>query len=169
MTFALHDTFEQITHQVTIANGDCLSLMSAIADGSVDLILCDLPYGVTQNDWDKPIDFPEMWACFDRVAKENAAVALFAQQPFASSLVMSNRKNFRYEWIWKKPRPSGHLDANRRPMRAHESILVFYRHQPTYNPQLRPGEAYIAKSGRKTSNYGDYKVHTTVSGGGASL
>lgn len=119
----------------TLWHGDCLELMTSIPDRSVDMIFADLPYGTTNCDWDIRIPFDQLWQHWNRVAKENAAIVLTGQQPFTTDIVSSNRKHFRYEIIWEKTQKLGFLDANRKPLRAHENILVFYRKQPTYNPQ----------------------------------
>lgn len=122
-----------------IDNTDCLEGMKSIPDGSVDMVLCDLPYGITHNKWDTAIPFEPLWEQYNRVLKPNGVAALFAVQPFASALVMSNPKNFRYEWVWVKTQPKGHLNAKKMPMRAHENILVFYRKKPAYYPQMTHG------------------------------
>jgi DNA modification methylase len=140
---------------MTLLHGDCLDLLSTIEAGSVDAIVADLPYGTTQNRWDAVIPFDAMWKAFERVCKPNAAIVLTAAQPFTSALVMSNPRAFRYEWIWEKPKATGHLNAKKQPMKAHESALVFYRSQATYNPQMGEGEPYRWNSKRKHSeNYG---------------
>ena len=115
--------------------GDCLELMKEIGSGTVDMILCDLPYGSTQCKWDVIIPFEKLWPEYERVIKENGAIVLFAAQPFAAVLATSNLKLFRYEIIWEKPSATGFLNAKKQPLRAHENILVFYKSQPTYNPQ----------------------------------
>ncbi|MBR2520344.1 MAG: site-specific DNA-methyltransferase [Selenomonadaceae bacterium] len=125
-----------------IFNEDCISGMSKLADGSVDSIICDPPFQSTDCAWDKRIPIDEMWEQFNRVTKQNAAIVLFAQLPFAVDLINANRKMFRYEWIWSKPKACGFLNANRMPLRAHENILVFYRALPTYNPQWSTGKPY---------------------------
>ena len=114
--------------------GDCLERMKEIAAGSVDMVLCDLPYGTTQNKWDVCIPFEPLWEQYHRVCKKNAAIVLFSQQPFTTDLVNSNRKEFRYEWIWNKKLSTGFLNANKIPLKQHENILVFYKKLPTYNP-----------------------------------
>lgn len=123
----------------TIKQGDCFELMRDIPDGSVDMILCDLPYGTSACRWDTIIPFKPLWDEYNRVLKENGACVLFSCQPFTSKLIMSNIKNFRYEWIWHKTQAKGHLNAKKMPMRAHENIEVFYRKPPTYNPQMTHG------------------------------
>lgn len=129
---------------VTIGRGDCLELMDTLASGTVDLILCDLPYGTTSCPWDAVIPFGTLWGHYQRVLKPAGAVVLTACQPFASHLVLSNLPWYRYELIWEKTMATGFLDANRKPMRCHENILVFARGRTTYNPQMEPGEAYTA-------------------------
>ena len=125
-----------------IFNEDCLNGMSKLADGSVDAIICDPPFASTYCGWDKRVSIEEMWAQFNRVTKHDAAIVLFSQLPFAVDLINANRKMFRYEWCWHKPKACGFLNANRIPLRAHENILVFYRALPTYNPQFSTGKPY---------------------------
>jgi site-specific DNA-methyltransferase (adenine-specific) len=115
--------------------GDCLDIMPTIPAGSVDMVLCDLPYGTTACKWDSVIPFEPLWREYRRICKPNAAVVLTASQPFTSALVMSNPKMFRYEWIWRKQKPTGFLDARRKPLKDHESILVFCSVAARYNPQ----------------------------------
>ena len=122
-----------------LQQGDCLELMKDIPDKSIDLILCDLPYGTTANKWDIVIPFDKLWAQYNRIIKDNAAIILFSQMPFGANLIMSNPKMFRYEWIWEKDNGTGFLNAKKMPLKKHENILVFYKHLPTYNPQMREG------------------------------
>lgn len=114
--------------------GDCLERMKEIGSGSVDMILCDLPYGTTCCSWDAVIPFEPLWEQYERVIKENGAIVLFAAQPFAAVLATSNLKLFRYEWIWEKAAATGFFNAHFQPLRAHENILVFYKAKPTFNP-----------------------------------
>ena len=114
--------------------GDCLELMKDIPSGSIDMILCDLPYGTTACKWDTIIPFDKLWEQYERIIKQNGAIVLTASQPFTSALVMSNPKLFRYEWIWIKNRGSNFAQANKMPIKEHESVLVFYKKLPTYNP-----------------------------------
>lgn len=114
--------------------GDCLERMKQIETGTVDMILCDLPYGTTCCSWDAVIPFEPLWEQYKRVIKENGAIVLFSAQPFTAVLAASNLDMFRYEWIYEKPNATGFMNANKQPMRAHENILVFYKSQPTYNP-----------------------------------
>ncbi len=123
-------------HSPQMYLGDCLDLMRKLSDRSVDLILCDLPYGTTDCNWDAALPLEEMWACYARVIKCNGAIALTATQPFSSALVMSQPDWFRYEWVWQKTKATGFFNAKKQPLRAHESVLVFYRKPPTYNPQM---------------------------------
>lgn len=133
-------------------HGCCLERMTEIPDGSVDMVLCDLPYGTTVCKWDAVIPFEPMWAAYRRICKKNAAIVLTANQPFTSALVMSNAKAFKYEWIWKKNRGTNPLSVNFQPLRNHESVLVFYQSAPTYNPQMTSGKPY---GGFKSSTNAD--------------
>jgi site-specific DNA-methyltransferase (adenine-specific) len=138
--------------KIKLMQGDCLELMKGIADKSVDMILCDLPYAVTANQWDSIIPFDSLWEQYERVISENGAIVLTAQQPFTSSLINSNPKLFKYEWIWVKSKPTGHMNAKRMPMRKHESVLVFSKKSPTYHPQgLKKTNKLI-----KRTNHGNY-------------
>lgn len=149
-----------------IDNTDCLEGLKNIPDKSVDLIVTDPPYGTTRNTWDTIVPFSQLWPELERVTKDNGAVVIFSQQPFTASVVLSNPAIFKYEWIWEKQQGTGHLNAKKMPMKAHENILVFYRSLPTYNPQMRTGYTpYKCKSGRGSSNYGSQDSVTTVSNG----
>ncbi len=147
--------------------GDCLEVMAGLPDASVDMILCDLPYGTTACKWDTVIPFEPLWAQYRRVAKRNAAIVLTAQCPFDKALGASNLPELRYEWIWRKEAGSGHLNAKQAPLKDHENVLVFYRQPPTYNPQMRTGfKPYICKQGTpKSENYGKQTGALTVSDG----
>lgn len=134
-----------------LMQGNCLELMRNIADASVDMVLADLPYGTTQCAWDVVIPFAPLWEQYLRIAKPGAAIVLCAAQPFASLVVASNTADYRYEWIWEKGNATGFLNAKRQPLRAHESAQVFYRRQPTYNPQMTTGHQRRT-SKRKTVN-----------------
>lgn len=142
----------------TLYNEDCLLGMQRIPDGSVDMILCDLPYGTTCNKWDSIIPFEPLWAQYGRLAKKNAAIVLTAQTPFSITLGASNIKWLRYQWIWQKSVKTGFLNASRMPLKSHEQILVFYRRLPTYNPQwgeirARDRNQLICQR-TKSANYG---------------
>jgi len=134
--------------------GDCLEIMMDIPSGIIDMILCDLPYAATaRNTWDVALPFDKLWNAYERIIKENAAIVLTATQPFATRLIASNYKLFRYDLIWEKPLATGFLNANRMPLRSHEHILVFYKHLPTYNPQKTPGKPYKMTRRSDTTNY----------------
>jgi site-specific DNA-methyltransferase (adenine-specific) len=150
----------------TFLLGDCLERMSEIPDGSVDMVLCDLPYGTTQNKWDSVIPFEPLWTHYWRVCKPNAAVVLTAQCPFDKALGASQLQHLKYEWIWEKSKATGHLNAKKQPMKAHENALVFYRQKCLYNPQLIEGEPYKARGGKhRDTNYGPYTSQRENNGG----
>ena len=144
----------------TLHHGDCLTVLPTILSNSVDLILCDLPYGTTQNKWDTVIPLDKLWEQYMRVVKPNAAIVLTASQPFTSTLVQSNLAWFKYDWVWHKEKGTGHLNAKKQPLRDKEDILVFYKNQPTYNPQFTVGTPYSGAKGRnlkkQTASYGAY-------------
>lgn len=120
---------------INLHHGNCLEVMKEIPDKSIDLVLCDLPYGTTKCEWDHIIDFNLLWEQYHRIAKENSAIVLFAAQPFTTKLIYSNFREFRYCWYWKKNNVTGGLFCKYQPMRCLEDICVFYRKAPTYNPQ----------------------------------
>lgn len=152
---------------VTLQQGDCLELLRDLPAGSVDMVFADLPYGVTANKWDTVIPFAPLWEQFLRVGKRNCAYVFTATQPFTSALVHSQKRLFKYELIWEKENGTGFLNAKKQPLRCHESILVFYRGQPTYCAQKTPGKPYICKQGGGTANYGAVRNHyVTESKGG---
>ena len=140
--------------------GDCLELMKGIPDKSIDMILCDLPYGTTRCRWDSVIDFSGLWGGYNRIIKDHGAIMLFSTQPFTAQLVNSNLKYYRYEWIWRKTQAKNHLNAKRQPLRAHENIEVFYKKPPVYNPQMTHGHkrkvatAKYTRENTGTSCYG---------------
>jgi len=155
-----------------IYNEDCLIGMQNIEDKSIDMILCDLPYGQTaRNKWDTVIPFEKLWEQYNRIIKDNGAIILFANGMFTSDLMQSNRKNWKYNLVWDKVLPSGFLNAKRMPMRGHEDICVFYKKLPIYNPQMIEGNAChtkgkaIGKSQEEFSrntNYGELKAVETT-------
>lgn len=148
---------------VTLYQGDCLELMKGIPTKSVDMILCDLPYGTTRNGWDKVIDLQSLFTAYKRLVKIGGVIALFSQQPFTTDLINVNRKQFRYEWIWQKSQGTGHLNAGRMPLKAHENILIFYDKLPTYNPQKTYGNPYYrAKHYKGSTNYGKQDECETI-------
>ena len=120
--------------------GDCLELMKDIPDKSIDMILCDLPYGTTACKWDTVIPFKPLWEQYERVIKDNGAIVLFGQEPFSSNLRSSNFKLYRYDWIWEKDNHTNFLNIKKQPAKRHELISVFYKKQPTYNPQMWEGK-----------------------------
>lgn len=124
-----------IVEDAALYLGDCLELMKQLPDASVDLILCDLPYGTTACAWDSVIPFPLLWAEYRRIAKPSAAIVLTAAQPFTTALIASNMGAFKYEWIYEKTNPKGFLSAKRRPLTAHENVCVFSFGTPPYFPQ----------------------------------
>lgn len=140
-----------------IYHGDCLELMKEIPDKSIDMVLCDLPYGSTQCKWDVIIPFEKLWEQYDRVIKDRGAIVLFGTEPFSSYLRLSNIKNYKYDWVWDKVKGTGFLNAKKQPMRNHELISVFYKKQCTYNPQKTTG--HILKK-----SYRSGKLQTDVYG-----
>ena len=152
-----------------LKQGDCLELMKKIKDCSVDMILCDLPYGVTKNKWDSVIPFESLWEQYSRIIKENGAIILFGQDKFTAKVMLSNEKMHRYNIIWDKISTTGFLNANRMPLRSHEDICVFYKKLPVYNPQKYLGEKSHSKGSKKrntNNNYGEFTMvdNTAVHG-----
>ena len=151
---------------IQLLQGDCLELMKDIPDGSVDMILCDLPYGTTRNAWDSIVPLEPLWDQYRRIIKENGCIALFAQCPFDKVLGCSNLKMLRYEWVWDKRRPTGFLNSRKMPMKQHENVLIFYKKLPTYNPQLTKGKPYITRKKSKSTNYNSFNTqYETVNDG----
>lgn len=157
---------------------DCFEGMSRIDDKSIDMILCDLPYGTTKNKWDKKIPFEPLWKEYKRIIKDDGAIVLFSQQPFTSALIQSNPKLFKYEWIWEKNNGTGFLNVHHAPLKCHENIVVFSKGQAApskngsgnkmvYHPQMEEGgKPYKTVSGKKGhSNYGQYHNVVSVSDG----
>ena len=142
---------------IDLRKGDCLEVMKTIPDGSIDAIITDPPYGTTACKWDSVIDFTLMWEQLNRIIKPNGAIVLFGSEPFSSALRVSNIKNFKYDWVWDKKRCTGFLNAKKQPLRNNEIISVFYKKQPTYNPQ-----PYRKNT---TGNMGKSKEHQTDSYG----
>ena len=137
---------------IDIKEGDCLELMKAIPNQSIDMILCDLPYGTTSCKWDILIPFEPLWEQYKRIIKSNGVIALFGKQPFTSFLVQSNLNWWRYELIWEKEKGTDFGNANRKPLNAHENIEIFYAKQPTYNKQMRSGTPYVKKNYRNNDD-----------------
>ena len=154
-----------------LINGECIEEMKKISDHSIDLILCDLPYGTTRNKWDNIISFDDLWEQYERIIKDNGAIVLFGQDKFTAKCMLSNEKLHRYNLIWDKVLTSGFLNANRMPLRKHEDIMVFYKKLPTYNPQKVKGVPNHIKGkvvGKmnddvlQNNNYGNFKCVETI-------
>jgi len=139
----------------SLFEGDCLEIMKQFPDNSVDMVLCDLPYGTTQNRWDSVIDLDELWKQYKRVVKPNGAIVLTSQGLFTAKLILSNEKMFKYKLVWEKSKPTNFLNSKKQPLRKHEDVCVFYSRQPTYNPEMKKGAAYD-KGIRKDQNSGSY-------------
>ena len=149
---------------VKLQNGDCLKIMKNIKTESIDLIICDLPYGITKNKLDTRLPFDDLWREYERIIKDNGVIILFGQGKFYIDLVNSNLKLFRYDLVWNKVLTSGFLNANRQPLRQHELIAIFYKKQPIFNPQFTIGKPLHGKGNSYKSkeninnNYGKFKV-----------
>ena len=143
--------------------GDCLEIMKSIPDGSIDAIITDPPYGTTACKWDSVIDFELMWEQLNRIIKPNGAIVLFGSEPFSSALRMSNIKNYRYDWIWKKTKGGAFALCNKMPLKRHEIISVFYKKLPTYNPQKTKAPEHLIDK-RKTINNSNTKADNTYKG-----
>ena len=154
---------------ITLYNADCMDAMRDIESETVDMVCADLPYGTTACKWDSVIPIKPMWAEYKRICKPNAAIVLTAAQPFTSMLVMNDPQWFKYEWIWYKNKVTGFLNAKKQPMRNHESILVFYGKQCTYNPQMTHGHKPVNSFTKHTSD-GDTvgKTKLGIKGGGST-
>ncbi|WP_445720328.1 DNA methyltransferase [Flavobacterium sp.] len=150
-----------------VVQGDCLEVMQSIPDKSVNMILCDLPYGTTQNKWDSVIDLQKLWAEYERIIKDDGAIVLTSQGIFTAKLILSNEKLFKYKITWIKSKSTNFLNAKKQPLRKHEDICIFYKKQPTYNPQMSDGEAYDKgiRKDQYTGSYGDFKPKHVKSNG----
>lgn len=153
----------------TIYNEDCLEGMKRIPDKFVDMVCCDLPYGMTNNKWDIVIPMEKLWEEYKRILKDNGVVVLFGNQPFTSYLVMSNLEWFKYSLVWEKNKFSDFMNAKRKPLKIHEDILIFYKNTPTYNPQFTEGEPYVRwntqESVDRQTNYGKLKANVVNNDG----
>ena len=155
--------------RVQIHNEDCLPAMRRMKDNSIDAIITDPPYGTTACKWDSIIPLKPMWEQLNRIIKPNGAIVLFGSEPFSSALRMSNIKNYKYDWIWDKKVSSGFLNAKKQPLRRIENIIIFYKKQPTYNPQFKKRteseiKTFKAKqscNGVGTENYNKYDLIKT--------
>ena len=150
-----------------IVEGDCIKEMKNIPDKSIDMVLCDLPYGTTQNKWDSVIPLQEIWKEYHRIIKDNGAIVLTSQGIFTAKLILSNEKYFKYKIVWEKSKATNFLNAKKQPLRKHEDICVFYKKQPTYNPQMREGEAYNKgiRKNQLTGSYGKFNPVEVKSSG----
>lgn len=145
--------------------GDCLELMKNIPDKSIDMILCDLPYGTTKCKWDVIIPFEGLWEQYNRVIKDNGAIVLFGSEPFSSTLRTSNLKMYRYDWVWNKRKAGNFAQGNIQPLKIHENILVFYKKLPTYNPQKTIAPQICTRNkGKKSVNREDRKASGGIGG-----
>lgn len=151
-----------------VIQGDCLEVMKEFSDKSIDMILCDLPYGTTQNRWDSVIDLEKLWEQYERIIKDNGCIALTAQGLFTAKLILSSEKLFKYKIVWIKSKPTNFLNAKKQPLRKHEDICIFYKKQPTYNPQMTEGEPYDKgiRKDQYTGSYGDFKPRHVKSSSG---
>ena len=150
-----------------VFEGDCLEIMKQLPDKSIDMALCDLPYGTTQNKWDSVIPLGELWQQYRRIVKDDGAIVLTSQGMFTAELMVSNPKMFRYKWIWEKSKSTNFLNAKKQPLRKHEDVCVFYRRQPVYHPQMIDGEPYDKgiRKNQMSGSYGDFQpVHVHSDG-----
>lgn len=155
---------------MTLIQGDCLEKMKDIPDKSIDMILCDLPYGTTQNKWDSVISLDELWKEYERIIKDNGVIALTSQGVFTAQLIISNPKLFKYKFTWVKSKATNFLNAKKQPLRKHEDVCIFYRNhffQPTYNPQMVVGEPYNKgyRKNQLTGSYGEFNTYEVKSDG----
>ncbi|CAK7036901.1 site-specific DNA-methyltransferase [Tissierella sp.] len=150
-----------------IIEGDCMQEMKRIPDQSVDMVLCDLPYGITQNDWDCYLPLDDLWKEYIRIVKKDGAIVLTSSGIFTARLIMSNPKMYKYKWVWEKSKSTNFLNAKKQPLRKHEDVCVFYQKQPYYNPQMRVGDPYDKgiRKDQLCGNYGDFNpVHVKSDG-----
>lgn len=149
---------------IKLLHGDCLELMNDISDNSVDMILCDLPYGTTKCKWDVIIPFDKLWEQYNRIIKDNGAIVLFGSEPFSSYLRISNVKNYKYDWVWDKVKPSGHLNAKIMPLKQHEIISVFCNGKLNYYPIMINQKERVSKNylNNKTDLFGNEKQVTSL-------
>jgi len=141
-----------------VIEGDCLDVMKMIPSNSIDMVLCDLPYGTTQNKWDSIIPLDELWKEYERIVKDNGAIVLTSHGIFTAKLILSNEKMFKYKKVWVKSKATNFLNAKKQPLRKHEDICVFYKKQPLYTPQMSEGDPYNkgVRKNQLTGSYGDF-------------
>lgn len=162
------DKHSPLYHMVNnLYEEDCLQCMQRIPDGTIDMILCDLPYGMTQNQWDSYIPLDQLWQQYLRIIKPNGAIVLTAQGLFTARLILSQPKYYKYSWVWEKSKPTNFLNAKKQPLRKHEDVCVFYKKQPIYHPQMTPGEPYDkgVRKNQLSGSYGEFQpVHVASEG-----
>lgn len=141
-----------------VIEGDCIEVMKKIPNKSIDMILCDLPYGTTQNKWDSVIPLKDLWEQYDRIIKDTGAIVLTSHGIFTAKLILSNEKIFKYKLVWEKSKATNFLNAKKQPLRKYEDICVFYKKQPVYNPQMTKGEPYNkgVRKDQLTGSYGEF-------------
>lgn len=141
-----------------VIQGDCLEVLPKLPDESIDMILCDLPYGTTQNKWDCEIPLDKLWKQYERIIKPRGIIALTAHGIFTAKLIMSKERLFKYKIVWEKSKPTNFLNAKKQPLRKHEDICIFYKRQPVYHPQMSDGEPYTkgVRKNQLTGCYGDF-------------
>lgn len=147
--------------------GDCIEIMKQFPDNCIDMVLCDLPYGTTQNKWDSVIPLGELWHEYMRIVKDNGAIVLTSQGLFTAELMLSNKKMFKYKLVWEKSKPTNFLNAKKQPLRKYEDVCIFYKKQPVYNPQMTEGEPYDkgVRKNQLSGSYGDFHpVHVHSDG-----
>ena len=150
-----------------VIEGDCIEVMRHLPDNCIDMVLCDLPYGTTQNKWDSIVPLDKLWTEYKRVVKDNGAIVLTSQGLFTALLIMSQPKMFKYKWVWEKSKATNFLNAKKQPLRKHEDICVFYRKMPVYNPQMIDGNPYDKgyRKNQLSGSYGDFlPVHVKSDG-----
>lgn len=145
-------------HGIDLRHGDCLELMKGIPDQSIDMILCDLPYGTTYAKWDSILPMKELWALYNRIIKGNGAIVLTASQPFTSALINSNPTMFRYEWIWDKENAANFANANRQPLKQHENVLIFSKGQTPYYPIKTKGKKNHVQGNKRSGNISETRL-----------
>lgn len=159
MSTALPQKLDSTQIRNALFEGECLEVLAHFSSASIDMVLCDLPYGTTQNKWDSVIDLNELWKAYHRVVKPTGAIVLTSQGAFTAKLILSNEQGFKYKLVWEKSKPTNFLNSKKQPLRKHEDICVFYRRQPTYNPQMSEGVPYDkgVRKDQLSGSYGDFK------------
>lgn len=154
-------------HMNKLYEGDCLAYMKELPSESIDMILCDLPYGTTQNNWDCLIPLDKLWEEYNRIIKPNGAIVLTSHGIFTAKLILSQPNIYKYKWVWEKSKPTNFLNAKKQPLRKHEDICVFYKKQPTYNPQMTQGKPYDKgiRKNQLSGSYGDFQPVRVSSNG----